>query len=353
MPALCCRHPVQCIVPPHMLRVIELRGDPRQTRMARLLLDQLGHVRAERAACAIERSFAPATAAVLPEAGLHRVIWDGEHRAALPGRKIRGEGDPPTGDPDADGAYDAAGDVHALYSECFGRDSLDGAGMELSATVHHRRKFNNAFWDGTRMVFGDGDGKIFRTFIELGVIGHEMSHGVVQFSGGLMYEGQPGALNESFSDVFGALTRQRAEGTDAAASDWLIGKGIFGPDIKGEALRSLKMPGTAYSDGLLGQDPQPWHMDFYVDTTEDNGGVHINSGIPNHAFYLYATLLGGPAWAAPGQVWYRALQALNNPYAGFADWAVGTIEAAAVLAGVGSREVVALRRAWKLVGIAV
>jgi Zn-dependent metalloprotease len=225
--------------------------------------------------------------------------------------------------------------------------------MQLVATVHHRRNYNNAFWNGSQMAYGDGDGQIFSTFIETSVIGHEMSHGVVQFSGGLTYQGQSGALNESFSDVFGSMIRQYVEGTDVYAADWLVGKGILGPDISGVALRSMKMPGTAYSDALLGQDPQPYHMDLYVATTEDNGGVHINSGIPNHAFYLYCMLMGGNSWEAPGQVWYRTLQELNNPFASFNDWAVGTVQAALELHGVGAREVTAVRRAWKLVGISV
>ena len=103
----------------------------------------------------------------------------------------------------------------------------------------------------------------------------------------------------------------------------------------------------------MGQDPQPYHMDFYVNTQDDNGGVHINSGIPNHAFYLYCMLLGGRAWETPGRVWYRALQQLNNPYASFADWGVETMQAAIALFATGSREAMALRRAWKLVGISV
>ena len=172
--------------------------------------------------------------------------------------------------------------------------------MTLISTVHHRRSFNNAFWDGGQMAYGDGDGRIFSTFIEISVIGHEMSHGVIQFSGGLVYEGQSGALNESFADVFGAITRQHVEETGVHESDWLIGKGILGPEIQGEALRSMKMPGTAYSDALLGQDPQPYHMDFFVTTTDDNGGVHINSGIPNHAFFLYCMYMGGQVLGGAG-----------------------------------------------------
>jgi len=356
------RDPFQCIVPPHMLRVLEMRGDPAQTQMARALLDQSREMRAGRAALTAtpmlrtrggEDGFAaPAFVAEAPERHLDREVYTGEEQATLPGRLLRSEGGDPSGDPDADAAYDGAGTVYDFYFDTFGRDSIDGQGMKLVSTVHHRQRYNNAFWDGTQMAYGDGDGQIFSTFIETSVIGHEMSHGVVQFSGGLEYEGQSGALNESFSDVFGAMIRQSVEQTDVHSSDWLIGKGILGPEIQGVALRSMKMPGTAYSDALLGQDPQPYHMDLYVNTQDDNGGVHINSGIPNHAFFLCCTLMGGNSWEAPGQIWYRTMQQLNNPFASFADWAVGTVQSALALYGVGSREAMVVRRAWKLVGIA-
>lgn len=358
-------HAITCIVPPHMLRVLELRGDAKTAEMARKLLEQSGKVRKERESTGptpmlletgdegVDTFVTPAFAAAGGSGTLARAIHDGDGKAALPGRLVRGEGDPPTGDADADAAYDGAGEVYRLYFEALGRDSLDGKGLPLVATVHHRRNFANAFWDGSQMAYGDGDGKLFRTFIELSVIGHEMSHGVVQFSGGLVYEGQSGALNESWADVFGSMTRQRAEGTNVHAADWLIGKGILGPGVHGQALRSMKMPGTAYSDALLGQDPQPFHMDGYVNTQDDNGGVHINSGIPNHAFFLYCMYIGGNAWEVPGQVWYDALQRLNNPYASFADWAEQTLQSSVRLHGVGSREALALRRAWKLVGLAV
>ena len=356
-----CRNPFHCIVPPHMLRVLEMRGDPQQTEMARTLLNVGERMREERAALTATpmlRSRSAADGFVAPafvaaaERRLSREVYNGEEKAALPGTLVRAEGDEPTGDAAADGAYNGAGAVYDFYFDIFGRDSIDGHGMKLVSTVHHRRNFNNAFWDGTQMAYGDGDGQIFSTFIETSVIAHEMSHGVVQFSGGLVYQGQSGALNESFSDVFGAMVRQFNEKTSACESDWLIGKGILGPEIQGVALRSMKMPGTAYSDALLGEDPQPYHMDLYVNTTEDNGGVHINSGIPNHAFYLCSVLMGGNSWEAPGQIWYRTMQTLNNPFASFADWAIGTVQAALAIYGVGSREANVVRRAWKLVGIA-
>ena len=180
-----------------------------------------------------------------------------------------------------------------------------------------------------------------------------MSHGVMQFSGGLVYEGQSGALNESFADVFGASPGSMSRSTDVHDSDWLIGKGILGPQIRGDVLRSMKMPGTAYSDALLGQDPQPYHMDYYVNTNDDNGGVHINSGIANQAFFSTACYMGGNSWEVLGQVRYDALQRLNNPFASFDDWAVQTVQSALRLHGSGSREVTALRRGWTLVGIAI
>ena len=347
-------NPLHCIVPPYMLRVIALRGDPRTAAMARMLLAEDQAMRAERA---LHASPPPEDAPGLsPDPDIccpERRIHDGEFRAALPGRLVRAEGAPPTGIADADLAYDASGQVFALFAEEYGRNSLDGRGMPLVATVRHRRDYNNAFWNGEQMAYGTGDGKIFRTFLELSVIGHEMAHGVIQHSGGLVYENQSGALNEHVADVFGALAQQRVLNQTVHEADWLIGRGILGPGINGRALRSMKAPGTAYSDDLLGRDPQPWHMDGFNTTTDDNGGVHINSGIPNHAFYLFCAYLGGRSWQLPGRIWYRALQELNNPMASFTDWADQTLRTAAGLTGQGSLEQQMLRRAWTLVGIRV
>lgn len=362
--SLNCSHhnPLNCIVPPYMLRVLELRGDEAMADMARKLLKQNEKVREERAELTHlgthHHELSPATLNRIARQGESalkpdRQIHDGQYKAALPGKLVRAEGDAETGVADADTAYDAAGQVFSLFADEYGRNSLDDEGMSLVATVHHRRDYNNAFWDGKQMAYGTGDGKLFRTFLELSVVGHEMAHGVIQYSGGLLYENQSGALNESIADVFGSLTLQRGLGQEAHEADWLVGRGILGPDVNGAALRSMKAPGTAYSDELLGQDPQPWHMDHFVVTTDDNGGVHINSGIPNHAFYLFATYIGAKAWEVPGRIWYHALQSLNNPMASFSDWADQTIKSANELTGNGSTEAIMLRRAWKLVGIAI
>ncbi|MFD8702515.1 M4 family metallopeptidase [Kitasatospora sp. NPDC059648] len=287
--------PICAIVPPYVLdRLAEAGHEPAVHSLA---LDT-----AHRAA----RLAAPPPTAGAP--GLNRVISDAGHGQRLPGRTVRTEGHAPVADASVNHAYDGLGDTFALYSEVFGRDSIDGRGLRLDASVHYGRNYDNAFWNGQRMVFGDGDGEIFGDFTAcVDVIGHELTHGVTQFTANLDYRDQPGALNESVSDVFGSLVKQYALHQSAADADWLIGAGLLAPGIQGAALRSMKAPGTAYDDPRLGKDPQPAHMRDYVNTTGDNGGVHINSGIPNHAFYLLATALGGQAWDRAGRIWYDAL----------------------------------------------
>ncbi len=281
------------------------------------------------------------------------MISDAAGTQDLPGRVVRREGDPSTQDPAADEAYDGLGATWDLFSAAYGRNSLDGRGLPLLATVHYGRDYDNAFWDGTQMVFGDGDGRYFRRFtLSLDVIGHELTHGVTELTAGLTYRGQSGALNESVSDVFGSLVRQRALGQSAQQADWLIGAELFTDAVHGVALRSMKAPGTAYDDPALGKDPQPAHMDHYVQTSDDNGGVHINSGIPNHAFYLAATAIGGDAWAGAGRIWYAALTGPGiSADCDFATFAGLTLAAALAEFGDGSPEVTAVESAWREVGV--
>jgi len=183
-------------------------------------------------------------------------------------------------------------------------------------------------------------------------LGHELTHGVTEFTAGLEYQDQSGALNESISDVFGALTKQRALNQTADKADWLIGAGLLAAGIKGIALRSMKAPGTAYDDWLLGKDPQPAHMSKYIETTEDNGGVHINSGIPNKAFYLAAIAIGGNAWEVAGNIWFQTLldpRLASN--AQFIDFANLTVDNAGKLYDDNVKASVA--KAWQGVGINV
>ncbi len=345
-------HPIECIIPPHMIEAIQLRGNPEQRHMATLLGQRSADVRLLRQEAVPSAGFAVAAAAKANKP--NREVYDAGNAGGLPGKLVRSEGQPPVADRTVNEAYDGSGDTYELYRHAYGRDSLDGHGLKLVSTVHFDQNFDNAFWNGSQMVYGDGDGQLFIPFTRsLSVIGHELSHGVVQYSGGLVYQDQAGALNESYADVGGVLTVQHKKKEKACDATWLIGDGILAPNIHGKALRSLKAPGTAYDDPVLGKDPQPFHMDGYVHTSSDNGGVHINSGIPNHAFYLLAQYLGGHAWEKAGHIWYDALQALNNPHATFAQWADETVKTARTRFGAGSLEEIFTRRAWKLVGIAV
>lgn len=283
-----------------------------------------------------------------------RRISDAEHAEVLPGRLVRREGQPATGDAAVDDAYEGLGETFELFARVFTRDSIDGAGAPLEATVHFGERYDNAFWDGERMVFGDGDGEIFRGFADSrSVIGHELTHGVIDHTARLRYEGQSGALNEHLADVFGALVEQYANGQDAEAATWLIGEGVFTDAVEGRALRSMIEPGTAYDDDILGRDPQPDHMSRYVETTEDHGGVHLNSGIPNRAFALASRELGGFAWERTGRIWYDAMTSGRlATTADFAEFAGETVRIARVLYGDGSPEHLAVANGWTSVGVA-
>lgn len=275
-------------------------------------------------------------------------------RADLPGELVWVELDPPSDDAAVNEAADGSRTTHAFYEQVLGRDSVDDRGLPLVSCVHFGVMFENAFWDGVRMVYGDGGGQIFLRgglTAALDVIAHELTHGVIQFSARLEYRLESGALNESFADVMGSLVKQHALGQSAEEADWLIGAGIMNPSI-GRALRSMSAPGTANRF-----DRQPAHMsDFVVlpddnDPRNDNGGVHINSGIPNRAFHLAATAIGGPAWETAGRIWYQALTRRLGPTSDFAAAAESTVDAAVDLFGAGGREDEAVRRAWAEVGL--
>jgi Zn-dependent metalloprotease len=345
--------PVFCtIIPPHVLDHLAQAGDPVLAGPARRTLQRDALERTRRRLTTVVGAAAVATPAGAEAGKPHRTVYDAEHGTELPGRKVRGEGDEPGRDATVNRAYAGLGATFELFWQAFSRDSIDGHGLPLDATVHYDREYNNAFWNGEQMVFGDGDGEIFLDFtIPVDVIGHELAHGVTQHTANLTYFGQSGALNESVSDVFGALVKQFTLGQTADEADWLIGAGLLAPRVSGVALRSMKAPGTAYDDDVLGKDPQPATMDDYVRTGRDNGGVHINSGIPNHAFYLAATELGGRAWERAGQIWYDVLTGGKlKQKATFADFAKLTVAAAEERFGAGD-EFDAVSKAWERVGV--
>lgn len=211
----------------------------------------------------------------------------------------------------------------------------------------------NAFWDGSAVSFGDGDGQLFTRFTaSLSIVGHELiGHGLVQHTSPLRYEDQSGALNEHVADVMGALLQQRARALDPGGEEgWLIGAELLAPGVRGRALRSMLRPGSAYSDSVLGDDPQPGHMADYVHTREDNGGVHINSGIPNRAAALAAGEAGAPAWETIGPVWFAVLTRGDlPPDVGFVGFARRTVDEAIAFGGADLAS--AVRRGWERVGI--
>ena len=340
--------PICSIVPPHMLRELAQRGTESQRDSAFQTLTVSAQIRGRREV--VGRIFSEF---LIPPAGeKRRTVYNAKNRTRLPGTLVRGEGDPPSNDAAVNEAYDGAGATYDFYNEVFGRNSIDGNGLRLDSTVHYRRNYDNAFWNGSQMVYGDGDGEIFQRFTKsIDVIGHELTHGVTQFTANLDYQDQPGALNESISDVFGSLVKQRVLNQKADEADWLIGEGLFTPSVNGVALRSMKAPGTAYDDDKLGKDPQPAHMDNLYTGDQDNGGVHINSGIPNHAFYLAATEIGGYAWEKAGKIWYTALTTRLQHDSDFKAAANITIEIAGQLYGDDSPEQKAVRNAWQQVGV--
>jgi Zn-dependent metalloprotease len=339
-------------LPPHILREIAQRGTASQRQIA---LDTLGadhSIRSGRASFQLLSNNAHKLIAAPSLGGEAQIsIHDAHHRQTLPGRIVANPNE--SSDHEVTEAFKGLVGTYALYWDVFKRNSIDDHGLALIGSVHYGVKYDNAFWNGQQMVFGDGDGEIFQRFtISIDIIGHELTHGVTGDTANLDYQGQSGALNESVSDVFGSMVKQYSFSPKQTSdkADWLIGEGIFMPNIHGKALRSMSDPGTAYDDPALGKDPQPGTMSGYVDTDQDNGGVHTNSGIPNHAFYLAAKNLGGYSWDKAGAIWYATLrdQALR-PTAKFADFANVTLANATRLFG--ANETKAVEDAWKQVGV--
>ena len=261
------------IVPPHILaRVATEEGiEPEAQDAARRTLETSRNLQVQR----------EGVTESLIKAQVSREVYDAENSEDLPGKKVRDEGEPKAQDKAVNECYDRLGYTFDLYATVFDRNSINNRGMGLVGSVHYGEDFGNAMWDGYQMIFGDGDGHIFKVgkFTELvDVIGHELTHGVTQYTANLRYQGESGALNESISDVFGIILKQYHLKQTPQQADWLIGEGIWADSIKGAALRSMKAPGTAYDDPKLGKDPQPAHMKDFDHGSDDNGEVHINSG---------------------------------------------------------------------------
>jgi Zn-dependent metalloprotease len=330
------------IIPPAMLRKLAAAAAGPERLLLLEQLERSAFIRGQRSASGV------AAPGLLVAAGeKHRNVYDARHQTRLPGKLVRTEAAAPVPDKAVDEAFDGAGTTYDFYLQVLRRNSIDGRGMGIDSSVHYSKSFNNAFWNGRQMVYGDGDGKLFTGFTgALDVIAHELTHGVTQYTvpgGGLVYDGQSGALNEAMSDVFGSVVKQWHAKQTVKQADWLIGAGIMTPAV-GKALRSMAEPGnTALT---WSGDDQPGTMAGYV----EGGDVHTNSGIPNHAFYLAAMKLGGHSWDKAAPIWYQALSLLH-PDATFQDAAHATIKAAELRHGVGSDEARAVQGAWQEVGV--
>src|SRR5215831_919879 len=342
---------VRFIVPPQLFERVARTGaaEDREVALDTLAIDH--SIRTARVQNAALRARTPKRLVAAPggRGNPDRTIFNARHRADVHATTVmRTEGQPPIADSSANQAYDGLGDTYRFFWEVLGRDSIDDAALPLLGEVHFGVHYDNAFWDGERMMFGDGDGRLFTGFTgAVEVIGHELTHGVTQDTLNLLYTGQSGALNESISDVFGSLVRQYKLDQTAEQADWLIGAGILGPALHGVALRSMKAPGTAYEG-----DNQPATMSGYLVTSADNGGVHTNSGIPNHAFYLVASALGGHSWEKAGRIWYETMRDSRlTSSAQFQAFANLTADNAGRLFGYAEQQ--AVIDAWQQVGITV
>ncbi len=345
------RHSLRCILPPDLLLRVAKDASP-ELRLALLQSLSVDHTfRLQRAEVAGRQGIRPqAGIGAAPAGGSpNRTIYNQDHATTNePAKVVRKEGEPPVADVSVNQAYDNFGATYTLYWEVFHRNSIDDRGMGIDGLVHYGSSYDNAFWDGEgHMCFGDGDGQMLTdTTKGIDVIGHELTHGVTQFEANLAYSGQSGALNESISDVFGCLVKQYHLKQSAAQADWLIGADIVAAKLA-PALRSMKAPGTANP-----YDTQPADMDHFVRTPEDNGGVHTNSGIPNHAFYVVATTIGGSAWEAAGQVWYDALSdPALHPNATFSAFAAVTLKHARARFGAKSAEASGVQAGWEAVKV--
>ncbi|HEX8385092.1 MAG TPA: M4 family metallopeptidase, partial [Rubricoccaceae bacterium] len=274
---------------------------------------------------------------------------DGRNGTSLPGVDVT----------DADNAFTAtaaraavdahwgAAQVYDYYRGQHNRNSYDNAGAALNSTVHHQSRYNNAFWNGSYMVYGDGDGSQFGSLVELDICGHELTHAVTERTAGLVYNREPGALNEAVSDIFAVMIDR---------NDWWVGENSYTPATGGDALRYMDTP-------TRGGQPDTYANRLYPGSctpsdANDYCGVHSNSGIPNHAAYLMAAggTKGGVTVAAMGRdatedVWYRALTTYFTSSTTFAGARSGTIQAATDLYGAGSAQVAAVTNAWAAVGV--
>ena len=256
--------------------------------------------------------------------GRDRETYDADHGYSLPGTLTRSEGDGPTGDQDVDDAHDFAGDTYDYYWNTHSRDSYDDQGATLVSTANYGNNYMNAYWNGEQTTYGDH-------FAVNDVVAHEWTHAVTEHSAALEYRWQSGALNEGFSDIFGAMVDR---------DDWLIGEDLPDSVLGGrEAIRDMADPARF---------GQPAHTDDWVETCSDNEGVHTNNGILNKAYYNIATAIGKDKAEL---IFYRTLTVYLDTNSSMEDARATALQSATDLYGDGSVEYNGVRDGFDAVGL--
>jgi vibriolysin len=312
----------------------------------------------------IDRIYADATTGdlvlVAPENKYlkNRQTYSANNGTVLPGTLKRSEGSADIGDAAVDAAHNFAGNVYDYYKNVHGRDSYDNAGATLRASAHYRTAYNNAFWNGSQMVYGDGDGTTFIALSrDLDVDAHELTHAVTERTANLIYQNESGALNEATSDILGNSCEASTENAGTPNSNtWKVGEDIYTPGTAGDALRYMNDPALA--------GDRDYYPTRYTGTA-DNGGVHTNSGIANLAYYLM--VIGGThprgkttvnvtplsatsstSLTMASKIWYRALTVYMTSSTNFSGARTATASAATDLYGAAAAATV--NAAWDAVG---
>lgn len=272
-------------------------------------------------------------------------LFDCRQTQSLPGTQIREPGS--AEDPTVRRTYTETDHLATFLRKVFKRNSIDNAGMTLMSSVHYGKKYNNAMWNGLQMIYGDGDNELFVDFtLGTDVIGHELAHGLTQYTLQLDYDDEPGGLNESISDCFGSMFRQWRQQQDAVDADWLIGKDIMGKTSRDRGftcLRDMSDPGGKHCLA-----PQPVHFG------DIKAGMdpHYTSGPPNLAFSTACKQAGGRSWDTVGQVWYDVLKnGGQRPRLSMAEFAALTRQAAGERFGKESAVESAVNAGWQTVGL--
>lgn len=272
-------------------------------------------------------------------------VYDCKTTQTLPGSPIP---KPKTSsDASAKRAFNQTSKVAQFYKQVFGRNSIDDQGMTMMSSIHYGVKYNNAMWNGSQMVYGDGDGSIFIDFTKGNdVIGHELTHGVTQHSLQLAYAGDAGGLNESISDCFGSMFRQWSAKQNVKKADWLIGRDIMGAASKKKGFTCLRDMANPAAKHCLA--PQPTKYSQITPGMDP----HYSSGPPNLAFCTACVTLGGNSWDEVGQVWYHSLTGFGPmPNMTMKAFAARTRQAAHTLYPTKAAVYAAVNAGWTKIGL--